>query len=355
MSGPVPASGRSPRWHTANWRRGCAGLESCLARGWVSLGVALVVCAAAGSAWAAFPGRNGAIIFGWTGEGTYRAGPTSTSIRAVTARSGVVRVLRDCPLLRGGPVSYADCIVSMPSVSPNGLRTAFPTVRIIVRYPDPWEFQHGLGMMASDGTGLEEHRTANPYGSLAWSPAGDRLLLVRQLVPGSSGGGAIFLAALDGTELGQVTPEWTGSPDWSSTGRIAFVRSTGPDCDPGCLDIWTIRLGETPRRLTYRGGHSPSWSPHGTQLAFVRSVDDHEEVYLVRRDGSRLRRLTYRGGYSPSWSPDGKWIAFIRDGDLHMVRTTGRGRRRLVIGMSDPEFGEGPQVTSLDWQARPGR
>lgn len=179
-------------------------------------------------------------------------------------------------------MTYADRIVSMPSVSPNGQRTAFPTVRITVRYPDHWEFQHALGMMASDGTGFEEHPTANTYASLAWSPVGDRLLLARQLVPGSLGGGTRFLASLDGTELGQVTPEWTGSPDWSSTRRIAFVRSTGPDCDPRCLDIWTTRLGETPRRLTYRGGHSPSWSPHGTQLAFVRSVDDHEEIYPMR-------------------------------------------------------------------------
>jgi Tol biopolymer transport system component len=252
-------------------------------------------------------------------------------------------------------VTYSDCFVSMPRVSPDGHRIAYTMVRVGVRYPDPWEFQPGLGLMASDGTGLEEHGTANTYGSLAWSPAGDRLLLVRQLVPGSLGGGAIFLSALDGTELAQVTPEWSGSPDWSSTGRIAYVRGTAPDCATRCLDIWTTRLGETPRRLTYRGGHSPSWSPHGTKLAFVRSVDDHEEVYLVRRDGGRLRRLTYRGGSSPSWSPDGKWIAFIRDGDLHLIRTSGRGRRRLVDGMSDPQIGERPHVTSLDWQSLPRR
>jgi Tol biopolymer transport system component len=325
-----------------------------LARGLISLAVLVVSWLAAGSAWASFPGRNGVIVYGWIGEGTHRAGPTHTSIRAVAPRTGRVRVLRDCPLIHGGPVPYARCIVSSPSVSPDGRRVAFPTVRVIVRDPAPWEFQHGLAMTASDGTDLEEHRTAHPYGSLAWSPGGDRLLLDRQLVPGSSAGSAIFLASLDGTELGQVTPEWTGAPDWSSTGRIAFVTtSIAADCAPRCFDIWTTRRGETARRLTYRGGTSPSWSPHGSKLAFVRSVGEREEVFTVRRDGRGLRRLTHRGGYSPSWSPDGNWIAFIRNGDLYVVRTNGRGVRRLVAGMR--EFGEGPQVTSLDWQARSRR
>ena len=119
------------------------------------------------------------------------------------------------------------------------------------------------------------------------------------------------------------------------------------------------RLGGTPRRLTHRGGLSPSWSPHGTKLAFVRLSrseprgDDRGDVYLVRRDGSGLRRLTRRGGYSPAWSPDGRWIAFIRDGDLYLVRTTGRRPRRLVDELGPDGYGLGPQVTSVDWQALP--
>jgi hypothetical protein len=322
-------------------------------------GVALVVVACVASnvpvAEASFPGRNGAIVYGWNGESTYRAGPYPTSIRAVRPRSGRVRVIRDCPLVSdGGPVSYAPCIVGGPRVSPDGLRVAFRSIQVVINYPNPWQYQPALGVIAWDGTGLEEHARESQLQRLAWSPGGEQLLLDRQVTPGSSAATAVFLASVDGTELRQVTPEFTASPDWSSTGWIAFIHySSDPNCQPHCSDIWVTRLGETPRRVTYRGGHSPAWSPHGTKLAFVRVADGRENVYLLGRDGHGLRRLTRRGGSGPCWSPDGKWIAFNRNGDLYVVRTDGRDRRRIVAGML--EFGEGPHVTEIDWQALPQR
>jgi dipeptidyl aminopeptidase/acylaminoacyl peptidase len=319
------------------------------AGGLVSVAVLVVLCAVAGSAWASFPGRNGEIVYGWTGVSAYRAGPTHTSIRAVDPRSGRVRVLRDCPLRFDAPVIHTECSVSGPRYSPDGLRLAFPSTQIVPDFTgQPWQFQPGLTTMASDGTGLEVHATENRYWSLAWSPAGDQFLLARELaVPDYSKPSAIFVAALDGTELSQVAPEWTQAPDWSSTGRIAFVR-TDQTCPFQCPNIFVTRLGGTPRRLTYRGGVSLSWSPYGTKLAFVRYGNKGQAgIYLVRRDGRGLRRLT-RDGYGPSWSPDGKWIAFIRAGDVYVIRTSGRGRRRLLDELWYD--GEGPQVTSVDWQ-----
>jgi Tol biopolymer transport system component len=319
------------------------------ALGLASVAVLVVLCAVSGSAWAAFPGRNGAIVYGWTGETTYRGGPAASSIRAVDPRSGRVRVLRDCPLRRDAPVVYADCQVSEPRYSPDGRRIAFTTVQIVVRYPEPWEYRPGLATMASDGTGVEFHATEKGYGALAWAPAGDRLLLVGLL--GSLGPNAIFHASLDGTDLGQLTPGGSREPDWSSRGQIAFTQSA--ETCPGCDDIYITRLGGTPRRLTYRGGNNPSWSPHGKKLAFVRPVRGGglPEIFLVGRNGHGLRRLTYRGGNNPVWSPDGKWIAFIRHGDLYVVGTNGRGLRRLV----DSPFDELQGWASIDWQALPRR
>jgi TolB protein len=322
------------------------------AGGWVSVAVLVGFSAVAGSAWASFPGSNGAIVYGWSGEGTYRGGPTATSIRAVDPRSGRVRVLRDCPLRRDAAVVYADCQVSEPRYSPDGRRIAFSSSQVALDsmgYPS--NTQPGLTTMASDGTDLEVHATEKWSGALAWAPAGDRLLLVRSL--GSFGPNAIFLASLDGTELGQVTPGATREPDWSSRGQIAFTQSA-ETCPPGCEDIYVTRLGGTPRRLTYRGGYSPSWSPHGKKLAFVRGGGvrgGRAEIFLMGRNGRGLRRLTYRGGYNPAWSPDGKWIAFIRDGDLYVVGTNGRGLRRLV----DSPFEKLQDWGSIDWQPLPRR
>ena len=169
-----------------------------------------------------------------------------------------------------------------------------------------------------------------------------------------SGEYGIFLTSLAGNRAEPVTPQAAQTPDWSSTGQIAFMRCRNP-CSRS--DIYLTRLGGTPHRLTYRGGANPSWSPHGKKLAFVRTdrsrpdIDARRDIYIIRRDGRRLRRLTYRGGSSPAWSPDGRWIAFLRNGDLYVVRTTGRRLRRLVD--APPPESEGPFVTSLDWQPRP--
>ena len=301
------------------------------------------LAALAAPASASFPGRNGAIAYAWTGESAYRAGPTATSIRTVDPRTGRVRVLRDCPLRDDGlRTVFTDCSVGGPRYSPDGGRIAFPMSRVMLEGTTP-RSQPGLGTMAPDGGGFEEHPTATgPWRALAWSPAGDRLLAER--LPGGDGG--IFLAAPDGAELGELTPGPASAPDWASTGQIAFARS----------DVYVMRVGGAPRRLTHRGGLSPSWSPDGKRLAFVREAAGRADVHVVRRDGHGLRRVTRRGGYAPAWSPDGRWIAFLRRGDVHVVRSSGGALRRLVNAPSRDSFDtRGGFATSLDWQPLPRR
>lgn len=310
----------------------------------------VLLCTAAGPAWASFPGRNGAIAYGVSSGD--RSSVPATSIRAVDPRTGRVRVLRDCPIRADRP--SPDCSVAGPHYSPNGLRIAFPTVELAYPVDQPEQSRPGLGIMAADGTRFENHPTPNRYSRLAWSPQGNRFLLERSLTP-EDRPAAMFIASLAGNELSQVTPgaaqgRASPQPDWSSTGRIAFVASpTG--CAFRCReDIFVKRVGGTARRLTYRGGSSPSWSPHATKLAFVRRVGAlRGDIYIVEKNGRGLRRLTYRGGYSPTWSPDGKWIAFMRGGDLHVVRTNGERRRRLVKDVGD-DFGLG-LAEAVDWQA----
>jgi Tol biopolymer transport system component len=313
--------------------------------------VLVVLATTAGSAAASWPGRNGTIVYGWNGSGAYRGAPETSAIRTIDPRTGQVHLLWDCPPV--APLYHPDCEVGGPRYSPDGTRIAFLMIRRIYPPNEPWQTEPGIAVMASDGTGFGRRATGHSYAGLAWSPTGDQLLVERGFpTPNASRRGAIFLASPEGTELSQVTPEGSGAPDWSSTGEIAFVRYRDFPCTRLCSNVYLTRLGETPRRLTRRGGDAPSWSPHGTRLAFARfdGVRRRRGIYVVRRDGRGLRQLT-RGGYGPSWSPDGRWIAYLRAGDVYVVRRDGRVTRRLV---DEPWNGfEGPQVTSLDWQPLP--
>jgi len=309
--------------------------------------------AAAEPARASFPGMNGKIAYTWIGESAYRAGPTATSIRSVDVRTRLVQVLRDCPLRPDPRVIYTDCSVGGPAFAPDGLSLTYPITLITPDFTgqQPWRFEPALGTMAPDGTAVEEHATARDYFAVAWSPAGDQLLLERDdAQPGNSQAHAIFLASRDRTELSQVTSVWTQAPDWSVRGEIAFGRYLHGQCLPMCEDVFITRPGGTTRRLTYRGGSDPSWSPDGRKVAFARRSRGQTNIYIVRRSGRGLRQVTRREGYGPAWSPDGRWIAFTRNGDLHVIRTNGREGRRLVQG-GFTEMGEGPHVTSVDWQA----
>ena len=317
-----------------------------MARAWICVAVSVLLCGAAESAWASFPGRNGKIAYLWIGASAFRGGPTATSIRTVDPRTGAVRVLRDCPLRADLPSTYTECSVRAPSWAPDGSKLAFPITHTTSGPPgEAPRVEPGLATMAADGGSLEEHVTEQDHLALSWSPGGGRFLLDR-FPQGSGLDNAVFLASLDGTELGRVARGQDA--DWSSRGEIALGRYLGQECLPVCQDIFITRLGGTPRRLTQRGGSSPSWSPHGSKLAFVRLGD----VYVVRRTGRGLHRVTRRGGSNPAWSPDGRWIAFIRNRSLYVIRPNGEDRRRLLKGTS---VTEGPPIQSIDWQALPSR
>jgi Tol biopolymer transport system component len=329
-----------------------------MARRLICVAVSLAVCAAAaGPASATFPGWNGNIAYLWIGESAYRAGPTETSIRTVDPHTMAVRVLRDCQIQitdYGAP--YSECGVMPPSWAPDGSELAFPIERTTpMPSGQPLRVDRALATLASHSGSYEEHPTAHRYSGVSWSPAGDQLLLGRELRETGPAGPGLFLASLDGTELRQIGPDLAYSADWSSRGSIAFSRHREPSCLPMCEDIYVMRPGGTPRRLTYRGGTTPSWSPRGTKLVFARVSGGELNLFVVRRNGRALRQLTRRGGYSPAWSPDGKWIAFIRNGDLLVIRPNGRHRRRLVDSELLPNLFEGPQVQALDWQALPRR
>jgi Tol biopolymer transport system component len=82
---------------------------------------------------------------------------------------------------------------------------------------------------------------------------------------------------------------------------------------------------------------APSWSPDGSQIAFVSDVDGETDIWVMSSDGSSLVNLTEHEAkdHSPAWSPDGEWIAFasVRDSlywELYRMRPDGSDVERLT-------------------------
>ncbi len=147
--------------------------------------------------------------------------------------------------------------------------------------------------------------------------AGGPAVLYSVLVgSGNSGNPEIFVA--DASGMMQLT-DYGGadhSPSWSPDGtQVAFVSDRD---DPGNLDIYVMNAdGSGVRRITTdeEVDAHPAWSPDGAQLAYQRSDGKgHWELFIIGVDGSGERQITRNNvsDESPAWSPDGTQLAFER-------------------------------------------
>ncbi len=172
---------------------------------------------------------------------------------------------------------------------------------------------------SSDGGDLRRITSAPDMEDLAgdYSPDGNRLVFQRVDMDGPIG---IFVTNVDGTGLTQLTPpdmildEAGHAGRWSPTGdQILFVAHTGEDEHKA---IWIVSAdGGEPRQLPITpecggpiepgnfGCYSPSWSPDGEHIVFVRSDGTGESIYIVRADGSGLVQVTDGEDDQPHWGP----------------------------------------------------
>ena len=104
-------------------------------------------------------------------------------------------------------------------------------------------------------------------------------------------------------------------------------------------DIFTAPIERGPtRNLTHSSGaHDkwPSWSPDGSQIAFISDMSGEEELYVVSQDGSKPPQQITTGGtamrYQPEWSADGKRLAFSdKEGKLYVVTLADKKMTEIV-------------------------
>jgi Tol biopolymer transport system component len=183
--------------------------------------------------------------------------------------------------------------------------------------------QNGIHMVrSSDGGGLTQV-TSNPGGDDTpgdWSPNGKRIVFERYDSNGNALG--LFVVNTNGTGLKQITPadfsDLSSSGNWSPQGNeIVFSVHLTPDVHSS---IWVVHADGTglheinvqPASAcggrnddpTAQGCNSPTWSPDGTKIAFVRSHsnDVDGEISTVNADGTGLTQVTNApGSGSPDW------------------------------------------------------
>ena len=118
--------------------------------------------------------------------------------------------------------------------------------------------------------------------------------------------------------------------------------------------LWSLPAGGgTEHQLFEVRGEvsSPSWSPDGSQLAFVSSREDHGFIGIYEPHADRLRFIepSTDRDIAPRWSPDGKRIAFLR---LFNVRDTySEDRERITpwsIRVFDLKAGTGKEIWRSD-------
>jgi tricorn protease len=119
-------------------------------------------------------------------------------------------------------------------------------------------------------------------------------------------------------------------------------------------DIFSAPIEKGPtRNLTdSSGAHDkwPSWSPDGSQIAFISDKSGEEELYLISQDGSKPAEQITNGGsamrYQPEWAPDGKRIAFSdKDGKLYVLTLADR----KIVEVTDSPRG---QIRDYIWSPR---
>jgi Tol biopolymer transport system component len=270
---------------------------------------------------------SGLIVYASDGSGIYTSAPDGS--QSVLLKSGNAR---------------------LPRWSPDGSQIAF------IRYPgNPPGVQ--LRVMNADGT--DDHVVATDDNWLGiwlsrqpWSPDGSRLAWGPSPLPSPPQEfreGDIYTVSAAGGDVRRITTDGRPKepPVWSPSAPQLAYAALVPGSPFGSWELFSARDdGSAPVQITNRGERSrsvqASWSPSGSSIAFVRTVNSESAIYVVHPDGTELHRVVELYGTlagEPAWSPDGSTIAYTnavnrnqRYGgqEVFLVHADGSGERRLT-------------------------
>lgn len=182
-----------------------------------------------------------------------------------------------------------------------------------------------------------------------------------------SGVPQIYLVNADGTSLQVLTSMEEGAcqPSWSPDGsQLAFIspcRGRGEFYENIYTDssLYVIKAdGTGTRALTAVPGSDfdPAWSPDGERIAFASSRDGRKEIYVLDIDTGAVIRLTTSNGdvenSQPSWSPDGRQITYTvkRFGAYQVWAMADTGEEKVQLVRSGQQLWDYLPIWSTDGQ-----
>jgi Tol biopolymer transport system component len=280
---------------------------------------------------AAFPGKNGKIVFqrSGVGFGIYTINPDGSGLKRISDQlthpdlspdgkkiaflctggicvknlaTGRVRVVTDI-------YDDEDAILSHPVWSPDGTKIAFSVSQIFL---EEMAQEEHIYVVNADGSNQREHTDTYHHEAeyTVWSPDGNTLVF--------QGGYE------DQYDL------WATNADGGLNSNLRNLTNT----------IW-----ESHERY-------PDWAPSGKKIVFAREDEEYEgtgDVWKMDADGSNQQQLTNTPEVelTPIWAPAGGKILFQRDGDLFTMSSADGSNQTNIT--NTPDIREWP----TNWQRRP--
>ncbi len=126
------------------------------------------------------------------------------------------------------------------------------------------------------------------------------------------------------------------SPSWSPNGsQLAYVSF---ESGKSAIYIQNIFTGKKRMVSGHKGiNGAPSWSRNGSQIAMSLSIDGNSEIYLLSVHNGVLKRLTNNRAIDtePAWSGDGRSIVFTSDrggaAQLYKIPAYGGKAKRMTF------------------------
>ena len=290
---------------------------------------------------AAFPGKNGKIVF--ASARVTSENPEGDNEIFVMGASGTGIV----------QLTHNDRDDISPAFSPDGKRIVFTSDRGNLTYEVFVMSASGAGErnVTTDDPAIESATDEGP----AFSPSGKLIAFTSDRATGEGVDNPgrdreIFTIKPDGTGLRQLThnaPKEDGfgandqDPVFSPSGKkIAFSTNREQMEGDSNTEIYTMDAnGGNELNLTRNlaDDRRPDWSPDGKRIAFSTNRDSVSttEIYAVNADGSNPSRLTANNATdgSPVFSPDGRQVAFhsFREGNYEVYRMKADGSQQTMV------------------------